>query len=221
MRTTYILSDFENLQPANFDLLQGHDEVRLIVFVGANQASISFKIVSAIQSLGDNATYTKISGNGRNALDFHIAFYLGELAKTDPHAVFHVISRDTGYDPLIEHLRQREISAHRHASISKLPFLRRKVAAALGDKIDAILANLTTRGASRPKTVKALKNTVNAQFQKSLTYNDLDEIIAELRRRKHITITDQTVSYGPAITGPQSNAPGARLALVAGHAPTA
>lgn len=58
-------------------------------------------------------TVIKLSGNGSNALDFHIAFYLGVLAVRDSAAYFHIISKDTGYDPLIRHLRAKNIKAHR------------------------------------------------------------------------------------------------------------
>ena len=48
---------------------------------------------------GENGQYVKISGNGKNALDFHLAYYVGELATNDPEVYFHVISKDTGFDP--------------------------------------------------------------------------------------------------------------------------
>ena len=45
-----------------------------MVFVGANQRRVPFDMASAIQRMGDKAEYIKISGNGPNALDFHIAY---------------------------------------------------------------------------------------------------------------------------------------------------
>ena len=47
----------------------------------------------------------KIGGNGKNALDFYLAFYVGDLAAKDPEAGFHILSDDTGFDPLIKHLK--------------------------------------------------------------------------------------------------------------------
>jgi hypothetical protein len=52
-----------------------------------------------MQALGAKAQYVKISGNGSNALDFHIAFYIGHLGAVDPTAYFHIISKDAGFDP--------------------------------------------------------------------------------------------------------------------------
>ena len=55
-----------------------------------------------MQALGDRANYVEIDGSGPNALDFHIAYYIGELATADPTGSFHVISKDKGSDPIFE-----------------------------------------------------------------------------------------------------------------------
>ena len=64
-----------------------------------------------MQRLGENAEYVKMGGNGSNALDFHIAFYIGQLAERGPNAYFHIISKDSGFDPLIKHLKTRKVFA--------------------------------------------------------------------------------------------------------------
>ena len=46
----------------------------------------------------------RLTEPGKNALDFHIAYYLGQLALKEPDAFFHIVSKDTGFDPLIQHL---------------------------------------------------------------------------------------------------------------------
>ena len=90
MKNNYVLIDYENVQPKNLAILNGH-EFKIIVFVGANQAKIPFDLASSLQKLGENAEYVKIGGNGSNALDFHMAFYIGQLAARDPNAYFHII----------------------------------------------------------------------------------------------------------------------------------
>ena len=78
MKNNYILIDFENVHPKSLEILNGHP-FKVIVFVGANQAKVPFELVMSMQALGDNAEYVQIAGNGPNALDFHIAFYIGQL----------------------------------------------------------------------------------------------------------------------------------------------
>src|SRR5262245_10004901 len=106
LKTNYLLIDYENVQPKSLSVLNGHP-FKVIVFLGANQAKVPVEFASALQPLGINAEYVQISGNGANALDFHIAFMVGELSKTDPSAHFHIISKDSGFDPLIAHLRKK------------------------------------------------------------------------------------------------------------------
>lgn len=87
MKTNYVLIDFENVQPKNLDLLHTHD-FRVLVFVGEHQKNIPLQLAEALQKLGEKGSYIRIKGNGRNALDFHIAFTLGQLSEKDPTAFF-------------------------------------------------------------------------------------------------------------------------------------
>jgi hypothetical protein len=76
LRINYVLIDYESVQPEALSVL--HEEhFRLIVFVGATQAKVSFETAAALQRMGNRAEYIKIAGTGPNALDFHIAFYIG------------------------------------------------------------------------------------------------------------------------------------------------
>ncbi len=100
MATNYVLIDFENVHPKNLELLTKHP-FKVFVFVGANQSKVPFDLADSMQLLGNDAKYIKIAGNGQNALDFHISYYVGELAGKDADAQFHIISKDKGFDPLI------------------------------------------------------------------------------------------------------------------------
>ena len=95
MKTNYVLIDYENVQPDDIDTLQ-HEHVRVIVFVGPHQTKIAFEKAAALQRMGANAQYVRLSGGGSNALDFHVAYYLGQLTAKDPTAYFHVISKAPG-----------------------------------------------------------------------------------------------------------------------------
>jgi hypothetical protein len=63
--------------------------------------------------MGRRARYIEISGKGCNALDFHIAYYIGRIAAEEPGAVFRIVSKDTGFDPLVRHLTARGIACER------------------------------------------------------------------------------------------------------------
>ncbi len=123
MTSNFILVDFENVQP---EIMASVAQAKfgVIVFVGASQAKVPFEMAAALQPMGSDAAYVKISGNGKNALDFHIAFWIGQLSARYPSAAFHIISKDNGFDPLIAHLKERGISAARWPSISEIPKLK-------------------------------------------------------------------------------------------------
>lgn len=199
MKNNYILIDYENVQPKNLSILNGHP-VKVIVFVGANQAKVPFDLAATLQALGSNAEYVKIRGNGSNALDFHIAFYIGQLAERDPDAYFHIISKDTGFDPLIKHLKENKIYSQREKYLSEIPFLRISNAGSSGEKIAAIVKSLSARGHARPRKVKTLANTINSLFMKTLEESELMSLIEQLRQQQYVVIESGNVSYKPPIS---------------------
>ncbi len=194
MATNYVLIDFENVQPSNLEVLQ-HHSFKVLVFVGATQTKVPFDLATAMQKLGDSAQYVKIEGSGKNALDFHIAYYIGELATNEPGAFFHIISRDTGFDPLIKHLKNKKIKIQRERDLAEIPVLRLSAATSSDEKISAIVKNLAGRGQSRPRKVKTLSNTINSLFTENLSEQQLSVLIKELEQKQYIKVSNNNVSY--------------------------
>src|SRR5262245_26830753 len=194
MRTNYVLIDYENVQPKDVALLNGHP-FKVLVFVGANQTKVTLGLVKTLQPLGASAEYIIVSGNGKNALDFHIAFYLGDLANKDPEGFFHVISKDTGFDPLLAHLKSRGIRAQRSRSLSEIPILGFSALESVEERVDAVIKNLKSRGGARPRRVKTLSSTIHALFMKKLEQSEVDVLIAALEKSGTIVVKDGKVSY--------------------------
>ncbi|MFN9827749.1 MAG: PIN domain-containing protein [Planctomyces sp.] len=163
MRTNYVLIDYENVQPEVLSALDAQ-HFKVVVFVGASQNKLSFDTADALQKMGGRAEYVKIAGNGANALDFHIAFYIGRISFQDPAACFHIVSKDTGFDPLVQHLKKQMISAVRCSAVSDIPLLKVASGKTIPEKLNAVVANLAQRGASKPGTLKALKGTIYSLF---------------------------------------------------------
>jgi hypothetical protein len=68
--------------------------------------------------LGERFVLTEISGTGPNALDFHIAYYLGEILAHDPAHRCVILSKDKGFDPLVKHLVGRGFAVSRAATLA-------------------------------------------------------------------------------------------------------
>lgn len=194
MRTNYVLIDHENVQ---IEALPGLDaeHFKVLIFVGANQNKLAYELVAPVQKMGTRAEYVKISGNGSNALDFHIAFYIGQLVAQEPKAYFHIISKDKGFDPLIQHLRSKKISIARSSSIADIPLLKASNAKTATEKIEVIVGNLKQRGSAKPRTIKTLSSTISSLFQKQLADDELTSLLAELQGKGWILTTENKVSY--------------------------
>lgn len=194
MKKNYVLIDYENVQPDFMAALE-KEHFNVIVFVGANQAKVTFEAASVLQQLGNRAEYIKISGNGSNALDFHVAFYIGQIAAKEPDAYFHIVSKDTGFDPLIQHLKSKKILATRSKSVADIPLVKISNSKSASENASAVLANLKQRGTSKPRTVKTLSSTINSLFQKALLEPEVAAIIKELEKQSAIIITETNVTY--------------------------
>lgn len=198
MKNNYVLIDYENVQPKSLAALRGEHVFKVYLFVGASQAKVTFEVAEAMQALGEHAKYIKISGNGPNALDFHIAYYIGQLAAQDPNAFFHIISKDAGFDPLIKHLKTQKVFACRSKDIGDIPMLKAGQVAKAGkveDKLALILANLRQRGAAKPRSIKTLASTIGALFAKQLTEEEISALVEGLKESGHIKLDGTRVSY--------------------------
>lgn len=184
MTARYVLIDYENVQPKDVALLDGQP-VHVIVFLGASQKNVPTELAMTLQARGVNGQYVQINANGRNALDLHIAFYLGELAAKESSAAFHVISKDGDYDPLLRYLQSKGVDARRSGTIAAL-------LPAADDRMDKAITYLRT---NRPRRTTTLANALKAHLGGKIEPPELERLIAELERRGVISVADNKVAY--------------------------
>ena len=194
MRTNIVLIDFESVQPASLAALE-HDHFKVIVFIGAGQTRVPIEIAAALQRMGPNAEYVQISGSGKNALDFHICFYIGQLAAQDPAAYFHVISKDGGYDPLIRHLKLRKIFCARSPSIDDIPLVKAGNRMSPGERAQLFMERLQQPRGTKPRTVRTLSSAIAAYFHKQITDAEVEAVIAAMQKSGFISVAGGKVSY--------------------------
>ena len=63
------------------------------------------------------------------------------------------------------------------------------------DRLESVITDLVKRGASRPRRVATLRNTINAVFQNKLSEDDLSWFMDALRSRGYVIVEDTKVSY--------------------------
>ena len=192
---SFVLIDFENVQPADLAALEA-PHFKVIVFIGASQASVPVELARALQKMGERGDYLQVSGNGRNALDFHIAFYIGRLASIHPKAAFHIVSRDKGFDPLIQHLKTLNVIASRVTDVALVPQEPGDAAPkSTNERVAKVLGKLRSLNGNRPRTVKTLSNTIASTFQNQLSADDIATIMRELQANGTVVVAANKVSY--------------------------
>ena len=193
-KANFVLIDYENVQPRDMSLLLG-GSFKVSVFVGATQAKLPFEMADVMQKLGADAEYVKIEGSGPNALDFHIAYYVGKLSSEYPGAYFHIISKDTGFDPLTRFLKARGIHCERRATLLDIPLLAVAGMTTGDERIEAITENLKKRKLSRPRKARTLAATINSLFGSKLSADELTDLLDQLKTKRVIKDSGGKITY--------------------------
>lgn len=197
----YLLVDLENVP--NPDLSAVPEMTHVWLFVGANQKVSSQLAVALVARRGEFRKLTA-AGQGRNALDLHIAYYLGHILASDPQARCQIISRDGDYDVLRTHLVQLGHRVSRYAPPDPAPAAAsesvRKQSAAdpLHDESIKLLRTMAAK--LRPRTRKSLSNKLLSDLRPRLSktadsLERIDRLINDLSKKGCLTVKDGKVSY--------------------------
>ena len=197
----WILVDYENVRPSDFHPDKQPD-TNVVVFLGASQNKVPTDLAMALQAFGPRAQYVRCAASGKNALDFHIACYLGELASQHQGDQFHIISADKGFDPLVKHLRgERGVAVTRHdalptvAPAKKAPSKKKEASGrSTSASAEDIRKALAAAGATRPRKVNTLRNWIDARYP-NVNEKEIDRLVANLRSRQWIVVNEDKVSY--------------------------
>lgn len=121
MPTHYVFVDYENTQPGNIGLItERQPNIKIKIYLGRHQNMIPLSLARAMHALGENAEYIQLDSSRRNAIDFNIAFQLGELAIQHPESKFSILSNDPGFDAIVDSLKTKGISCARYPDIETL-----------------------------------------------------------------------------------------------------
>jgi hypothetical protein len=195
VRTNFVLIDSENVKPEYIEKLN-HEHFRVVVFVGANRKQLNVPIVTAIHSLGSKGTYVQVSRHGPNALDFHIAYYIGKLSVDNPGAYFHIISKDKGYDPLIEHLKKQNVFCGRSESVLEIPLVKSTDKLSPKQRAADFYEKRIASATSRPATVTSLQGVIRSHFHNQLTEEKIAEVQKALIAAGYVAVVNgKKVTY--------------------------
>lgn len=193
----HVFVDFENVHQVDLAVI-GSKAVCFTLLLGARQTKLDAALVEKLMERAASAQLVRLTSSGRNALDFALAYYLGRAVMADPTGYFHIVSKDTGYDPLIEHLRSRHIHVRRHDDFTTLTFSGppKPPSAPPEDLLARVLDHLRKNTTNRPKRKKTLVSHLLAFAGKTATETDVMKLIERLRKAGHLSLGDKdAVTY--------------------------
>jgi NTP pyrophosphatase (non-canonical NTP hydrolase) len=148
---THVLLDYENVQPTQEQVRALVPDARqLWVFHGPHQRDVEQRFAS----FGSDATAVPISKTGKNALDFHLSFYMGYIASKNPGSAMVVIANDKGYEPMLEHARAMGFAVRRMAHGEAKPAAKKAAAKQVAAKKVAAKKAPATKAAVKKTAAK-------------------------------------------------------------------
>lgn len=197
-RNNYIFVDFESVQEIDLALIEGKP-VKVFLFFGAQQNKVSVELMMQVHRFHDQLEMIKLEHTGKNALDFVLTHHLSLQTKAIPDGYYHVLSRDKGFDALVDHLKGRGILAARAEVFAQIPALldiRKLTLAERMAQVKKQLAKMNHRDKDgRPKKRKALGSMVQSVFKKQLSDEDVQTVISGLVQKRWIELVEDKVAY--------------------------
>ena len=193
----HVFVDFENVHRVDASVI-GTKSASFTLLLGARQTKLDAALVEKLMEHAASVQLVRLSSSGKNALDFALAYYVGRAVMADPSGCFHIVSKDTGFEPLVEHLRSRHIDAHRHNDFTSLTFSgpAKPPSPPPEDLLTRVLGHLRKNANNRPKRKKTLVSHLLAVSGKTATETDVMNLIEGLRQAGHLTIGDKdAVTY--------------------------
>ena len=171
------------------------------LFLGPQDKKLEVEVVEAIPVNAQGVRLIRSPKNGKNALDFILAYHLGQAALAEPKAYFHILSKDSGFDSLVEFLQSKQIKARRHADWDTLhtaltlkppaPKSSTPAIKPLSPGAEKVLDYLTKSPNNRPKKSATLVRQAQSYLGKDATDAMAEGVVEELRRGRKITIDEK------------------------------
>lgn len=192
MNHKILIVDFENVQ--RFDLSRLDENHHVVIVTGAGQKNVPVGLVASAQKFGSQLEWQQVEGSGKNALDFYIAFKLGRLMEKSPSMECIVLSKDKGFDPLIQFINKNGMKCKRINSILELEHDKPISGGSNYNRVLELLRKIDKK--SRPRKRSTLSQHISSMFQKKLSQDDIDGLIELLIENKMISESNNTIIYG-------------------------
>src|SRR5882672_541494 len=208
----HVFVDFENIHEVDLAII-GNKAVSFTLLVGSRQTKLDACLVEKLLEHATSVQLVRLTSGGKNALDFVLAYHVGRAAAADPAGFFHIVSKDTGFDPLIEHLKCKQIRARRHDSFATLTFASspkllipptpvtpsklkslpppKALPSILDARATQVLEHLRKISTTRPRNSKKLVSFCVAYLGKKITEEEALKLVGDLSQAGHLAIGEK------------------------------
>jgi hypothetical protein len=207
--SNHVFVDFENVTRIDPTILKSKN-VNFTLLLGARQTKLDATLVEKLLVHAASLRVIRLTSSGKNALDFALAYYLGQAVAADPTGFFHIVSKDKGFDPLIEHLQTKhsriircddfatlsffappKASTVASSSVSSKPSALPTLITAPGNSDGVLalaLARLRKSSAARPKSRKTLIRYLITHLGHDMDEAGVEPLIADLSQSGSVAI---------------------------------
>lgn len=176
----HYLIDYENIQPNDFNRLNPN-QCQIWLFVGKNQTTFPLTFSQAKAKFGTAFHLIQVPKSGKNALDFILSSEMGRIIENNSNDEFVIVSKDTGFDVLIEYYQPQVKSIQRvgHANNIQLDNTKHKKRLSIIDMLSLALLPKVKQSYHKmpehclPKSQKSLMNFILSILKNELKdYDD-------------------------------------------------
>jgi hypothetical protein len=200
-----VFVDLENIRKIDDEIIE--PQTKLFIMVGKGQDKQALDLLKEKFDSCAAMELIKVNGQGHNALDFFIVFYLGKYYNELKDAKIIICTKDGGFDPLQAHLCDKDIDIIRIGDkIEKPPKQGKKKerpktepklsvsldSGSITKKVQEICGQLAPNTKTRPRKLKTLKNYLRINLKQKYLEQDADKIIAAMQEKGMITVTDKS-----------------------------
>lgn len=200
----HVFVDFENVRTIDVAVVSGKN-LTFHLFFGPHQKTLDIEVVEVLLKHAQVVQIVRSPKSGKNALDFVLAYHLGQAVVGDPKGYFHIVSKDAGFDALVDLLKSKLVKVKRHADWSGLNFNgpvksevepKIAVAKALSEKAQNLLDDLKKVAVHRPKRKKGLLGRASSVLGKDSKEAQRESLVQELVKAGKLTLDEKgAVSY--------------------------
>lgn len=208
----HVFVDYENVHTVDPAII-GSKTVHVSLLLGVKSTKFDATVVEKLMRHAAIVEMIRLTSSGRNALDFALAYYVGRAVLADPTGYFHIVSKDKGYDALIEHLRSKHIRARRHDDFTTLTFsapppapanirpvvtpvakppIKPKPPVTVLETLETqVLKYLRKPATNRPGTKKKLTSDLITHLGKKIPETEVLKLIGMMSQAGHLVIDDK------------------------------